>query len=315
MNKCIRAVVLIGLLSIVSTAPAEEPRRPAWGRMDQMRPDELEGVLEATPVAFVPLGTYEHHGWHLPVCFDAIKADALCRRVAERTGGVVLPPFFYGTGGGHGDYKWTIILPEEQIRPILETTLDHLSRFGFRVVVVLTGHYPREQVDMVHRLAEEAGKRNPKTHYIGLTEPEVTTPLPGDRMGGDHAAKYETSIAMALNPDWVSMDALTADHDPDRVTLPNTPQTDRPTHNPKHPLYAIHGQDPREHASAARGRALVDEIVRRAIERYEPYLDQRPIGMSFAEAYDPATVTPQPAWLARYEKVKEEAAAWGMPLD
>ena len=65
-----------------------------------MSPDELETVLAEAPLAFVPLGTYEHHGFHLPVCFDGIKAHALCERVAQRTGGTVLPTFFYGTGAG-----------------------------------------------------------------------------------------------------------------------------------------------------------------------------------------------------------------------
>ncbi len=136
------------------------------------------------PVAFVPLGTFEHHGWHLPVCFDGIKAHALCERVAQRTGGAVLPTFFYGTGGGHVGYKWTLILPEKQITPILEATLDHLAAQGFKVVVVLTGHYPKEQVDMAHRLAQEAQARHPKVRFLGLTEPEITTPQPGDRGAG-----------------------------------------------------------------------------------------------------------------------------------
>ena len=240
--------------------------------------DLLEAVVledlehDAAPVAFVPLGTYEHHGWHLPIGFDAIKAHALCERVAERTGGAVLPAFFYGTGGGYVGYKWTIILPEEQIRPILQTTLDQLAGFGFKVVVILTGHYPRQQVDMAHRLAEEAARRNPGTRYIGLSEPEVTTPLPGDKRRGDHAAKYETSIALALNPEWVKMDHLTPDHDPDRVTLPGTPRSDRSTHDPTHPLYAIHGDDPRETASETIGRKLVQEIVERLSEKVEDAL-------------------------------------------
>jgi creatinine amidohydrolase len=68
--------------------------------MEEMSPDELEAVLREAPVAFVPLGTFEHHGWHLPVCFDGIKAHALCEGVAQRTGGTVLPQFFYGTCGG-----------------------------------------------------------------------------------------------------------------------------------------------------------------------------------------------------------------------
>ena len=276
MSKQILGVLCIAVWSAGGAATAAEPPEPAWGLMEQMHPDDLETVVKKAPVAFVPLGTYEHHGWHLPVGFDAVKAYALCQRVAARTGGVVLPPFFYGTGGGHMAYKWTLMLPEEQIRPILEATLDHLSRCGFTVVVILTGHYPREQVDMVHRLAEQAGKRNPRTRYVGLSEPEVTTPLPGDRARGDHAAKYETSIAMALNPEWVRMGALTPDRDPDQVTLPETPRSERPTHDPTHPLYAIYGQDPRLHASEAAGRKLVEEIVERLAGEVESALSPSP---------------------------------------
>jgi len=244
------------------------PARP-HGRMEEMRPDELERVLAEAPVAFVPVGTFEHHGWHLPVCFDGIKAHALCERVAERTGGTVLPTFFYGTGGGHVGYKWTLMLPESRIAPLLEATLDHAARQGFKVVVLLTGHYPQEQVDMVHRLAREAGERHPEVRFIGLTEPEVTTPLPGDAYGGDHAAKYETSIALALHPDWVRLDRLTAGREPRQVTLPDTPRGDASTHDPTHPLYAIHGQDPRAAASREVGEKLVAEIVSRLARQVE----------------------------------------------
>ncbi len=242
------------------------------GRMEETRPDELEKVLEQAPIAFVPVGTFEHHGWHLPVCFDAIKAHALCERVAKRTGGTVLPTFFYGTGGGHVGYKWTLLLPEAQITPLIEATLDHLASQGFKVVVLLTGHYPKEQVDMVHRLAREAQGRHPDVRFIGLTEPEITTPEPGDAYGGDHAAKYETSIALALNPDWVHLHRLTAGREPTRVTLPNTPRKEAATHDPTHPLYAIHGQDPRTTASEELGEKLVAEIVSRLAGQVEQAL-------------------------------------------
>jgi creatinine amidohydrolase len=257
-------------------APRQKWARPAatkpHGRIEEMLPDELEKVLERAPIAFVPLGTYEHHGWHLPVCFDGIKAHALCERVAARTGGAVLPAFFYGTGGGHVGYKWTLILPEQQIAPLLEATLDHLAGQGFKVVVLLTGHYPTEQVDMVHRLANEAQARHPGVKFIGLTEPEITTAEPGDRAAGDHAAKYETSIALALNPAWVRMDRLTEGRDPAKVVLPDTPTKEGTPYDPNHPLYAIHGQDPRTTASRQLGQRLVEEIVRRLTEQVEAAL-------------------------------------------
>ncbi|MBM4091652.1 MAG: hypothetical protein FJ276_19825 [Planctomycetes bacterium] len=237
------------------------------GRMELMAPDELEQVLAQAPIAFVPLGTYEHHGWHLPIGLDGIKAHGLCGRVAQRTGGAVLPTFFYGTGGGHVGYKWTLMLPEDQIAPLIAATLDHLAQQGFKVVVLLTGHYPHEQVNMVHRLAKEAQSRHPDVRFIGLTEPEVTTPEPGDAYGGDHAAKYETSIALALEPAWVQLDLLTPGRDPEQVTLPDTPRKDASTHDPAHPLYAIHGQDPRQKASKELGEKLVQEIVSRLAEK------------------------------------------------
>jgi creatinine amidohydrolase len=230
-------------------------------------PDDLEATLRDAPVAYLPLGTYEHHGWHLPVGFDGIKAHALCRRAAEQTGGVVFPTFFYGTGGGHVSYKWTAILEEPLLRPLLAATLDRLARFGFRVVVLLTGHYPPEQVRMVHSLAEEAAGRHPGTRFIGLPEAEIMTALPGDDYPGDHAAKYETSVALALAPEWVRLERLTPGRDPALVTLPDTLRRDGRPYDPSDALYAIWGDDPRITASAAVGQRLVKEITGRLVER------------------------------------------------
>ncbi len=68
-------------------------------------------------------------------------------------------------------------------------------------------------------------------------------------------------------------------------------------------------------AAARLNRPAADEIVRKAVEEYRTYLDRKPVGVSFAEAYDPDTVTPRPGWLATYNTVKERAVEWGLPLD
>lgn len=232
-----------------------------WAEFLYARPDELEAVIREAPVAFVPLGTYEHHGWHLPPCYDGIKAYEICRRGAERTGGVVFPTLYYGIGGGHVGYKWTTIVDEEQVRPLIERTLDDLVKWGFRVVVLYTGHYAGEQVRMVHSLAEQAEARHPLARFYGVTDPEITTPLPGDTRRGDHAAKYETSIALYLNSDWVRLELLTAGRTDAEVALPETPRLEGTPYQPEHRLYGIHGDDPAEHASAKNGEMIVSEIL------------------------------------------------------
>ena len=68
-------------------------------------------------------------------------------------------------------------------------------------------------------------------------------------------------------------------------------------------------------AAAGLNRDQADGIVRRAVEKYQSFLGTQPIGVSFAEAYDPISVQPRADWLATYNKLKEEAHAWGLPFD
>ena len=68
------------------------------------------------------------------------------------------------------------------------------------------------------------------------------------------------------------MDRFKAERDVSQVTLPGTPRGSASTHDPAHPLYAIHGQDPRSTASPELGDRLVEEIVTRLADKVEQAL-------------------------------------------
>jgi creatinine amidohydrolase/Fe(II)-dependent formamide hydrolase-like protein len=57
-------------------------------------------------LVFVPMGTIEWHGNHLPVETDFLVAQKICEILSKRTKGYVLPPIYLGTsrerivGGG-----------------------------------------------------------------------------------------------------------------------------------------------------------------------------------------------------------------------
>jgi hypothetical protein len=67
-------------------------------------------------------------------------------------------------------------------------------------------------------------------------------------------------------------------------------------------------------AAAGMSRQDADALVRRLVALYQPVLNTRPVGQSFAEVYDPVTVTPRPAWLELYEQVKGELREMGLGL-
>ena len=67
-------------------------------------------------------------------------------------------------------------------------------------------------------------------------------------------------------------------------------------------------------SAAGLSREQADEIVRRAVARYEPILGEKPAGVPFGRAYDLDTLRPRAEWQGIYEKVREEAAGWGLRL-
>ena len=70
---------------------------PEEVRIQYLRPGELLSIMDKFPVAYQPLGTIEWHGRHLPLGIDALKSEMLCIETAKRTGGVVMPPIYFGT--------------------------------------------------------------------------------------------------------------------------------------------------------------------------------------------------------------------------
>ena len=67
-------------------------------------------------------------------------------------------------------------------------------------------------------------------------------------------------------------------------------------------------------AAAGMSRRDADVLVRKLVARYQPELNQRPVGQSFTEVYDPIRVQPRPAWLETYEQVKSELRDMGLAL-
>ena len=59
-------------------------------------------------------------------------------------------------------------------------------------------------------------------------------------------------------------------------------------------------------------RDQADEIVRKAVAKYEEKMSEKPIGKPFDEVYDPITIKPTKEWKDVYDKVREEAGSWGL---
>ena len=193
----------------------------------ELAPQEFLERVAACPVAYLPLGTLEYHGPHLPLGTDIMQGDCLFRLAAEQFGGIVMPGLFVGpdrhTQEDGVDYYGMDIyidvarspayyplqqLPgsaywvsDELYAQLIRAILSQLARAGFKVIVGV-GHGPSTSGFMAEAdWAKEA---------LGLT---LLTPyLKCDlRYIHDHAGKSETSNIMHFYPELVHMDRLPKD--------------------------------------------------------------------------------------------------------
>lgn len=218
----------------------------ASARFELQLPSEIRQALEQRSVVYMPLGTCEWHGEHLPVGLDGLTAHRLCLAAARRGGGLVLPPLYYGTGGEHGAYPWTIMADAAEIEPLITRTLTRLAAFEMRTVVILSGHFATEQIAMLGKLANDWQRSGAPMRVRAL----AVSMAPGLALAPDHAALFETTLMSALQPDRVRVDLLPPLAEAPSVD-PGGNEMGPQRHDPAHPLFGIFGPDPRRFDPAA----------------------------------------------------------------
>jgi creatinine amidohydrolase len=208
--------------------------------IDRLSPQQIEARLARASVAYLPLGSLEYHGPHLPIGLDALTASGICLAAADRTGGVVLPAMHQAVGGEHTRYPWTVISRSaESIEMLLAETLERLNELGIQRFVILSGHFADEQRDLVERVANSWNATAVSARAIARTLGQAPNPP----VAPDHAARFETLLLQALHPELVDVRRL-----PDPDTSPVPPDEDpfgADRHRSDHPLHGVFGPDPR----------------------------------------------------------------------
>lgn len=222
-------------------------------QLELLRPHEIRDRLAERSVVYVPLGTIEWHCEHLPVGLDALTAHGVCLRAAARDGGIVYPPLHYGTGGGHGGYPWTVMMPgAAEIEALLRHTLERLDNLGVRLAVLFTGHFADEQIALIKAISAAWNGAGHRTKTLALSINEVK----GAAFGPDHAGMFETTLLGALWPERVDVGRLARRREQD----PGDDPWSVGRHDPTHPLWGVIGPDPRNYNAEA-GPPLLSACV------------------------------------------------------
>lgn len=257
-----------------------------------LRPDQILAEMQRCPLAYLPVGPLEWHGPHLPIGTDPFNAEKVAQLAAEKTGGLVLPTFYWGTERerspqlldwlGFEQNEWIVgmdfpanSLPsmyasEEIFALAMREQLRLAIHLGFKLVAVISGHGAENQLEVLERLANEFNAESPAHVLVML--PFIKNQEGVMQVG--HASKIETSVMLALHPEQVKLEALPGGPEPlrntdwaivDYLTFSGTPAPD----------HTVSEQDDPRRATADEGweniRLATAEIVSRveiALNKY-----------------------------------------------
>jgi creatinine amidohydrolase len=165
-----------------------------------MRPEELAAALIENPLFICPWGALEWHGPHLPLGLDGLVAEAFCERLAQATGGILLPCTWLPiTTLPHAS---SICLPTATVCAVWRALLDELARAGARTICLVTGHYAQGHELEMYRECREAMRRHDGLRVLAAAPLEL---MLSDAML-DHAGRHETAQLMAIRPDLARVD-------------------------------------------------------------------------------------------------------------
>lgn len=217
----------------------EAPSKP-WGEYARLRPHEIAEIMSRHPIAYLPWGAIEWHSYHNPVGLDGFIAEAQCKALARRNGGLVFPVVFAGTDTikPFKGFKYTLEHDAGTVDALCSEFLGQLAEEGFTTIVLITGHAGGGHTDA---LATAGGRFRTARPDVGLIVYASFEPIK-DTHPMNHAATGETSLQLFV--------------DRETVDLALVPAGDPPTLDDD----GVWGDDPRA-ASIEKGEAIMTKFV------------------------------------------------------
>ena len=222
-------------------------------RYEECLPHHLDEIIRTCPLAIIPWGAHEWHGPHNAVGLDTLKAYHMALDLCREVGGVVLPPVYcgYQTMKPWKDFRHTLEFTRETVYGLVLQYLEQLYDEGFRVMLILMGHYGGKHVETIQEAVERFNSCHSRARAVAWQDY-----LPASWVnvrGGDHAAYNETSLLLHYRPDLVDLTRLPAEGE---LSVE---------------VYGLSGDDPRK-ATAEHGKELVEVFLQQAAPKLRELL-------------------------------------------
>lgn len=167
-------------------------------------------IDEGLDTVFVPVGTVEAHGKHLPLGTDFYIPERIAEALCSKIGGVIAPTIPYGVTRSLIGYPGSLTLTPSTFRSMIKEVAVSLGRKGFKFVVFINGHGGNTDFirDAIRDAYFEVGVKGISIDWWIAARSVVEKYYP---IGQGHALAEETAALIAARPDLLKRDLYDED--------------------------------------------------------------------------------------------------------
>jgi creatinine amidohydrolase len=181
-------------------------------RWEHLSFDEIK-QLDKSQVVFLPIGTIEAHGKHLPVASDSIIANDLTQRVCFRCRGILGPLISFGPCETLLRFPGTITISEHTSELLLKDIAASIIHHGFKKLCIINGH--GGNIAPVKRVVKRLKHLHPnlKIMFISWYDMPSLVKLKQTSLTykGDHADRAETEMMLLIAKKLVKLEQAVDD--------------------------------------------------------------------------------------------------------
>jgi len=171
--------------------------------IEEMTMTEFEEGLKTCRTVYIPFGSVEEHGSHLPLSTDTIEAYEVGKRAAERISLFVAPPVHYGSCRSTSRHPGTVSISTGTLKLLLKDIVRSLHAQGMRNFIALTGHAGGAHRMALQDAGEELIAELAEINVAVVTEYDLAKEAGAhliETPGDAHAGEIETSRIMHSHP-------------------------------------------------------------------------------------------------------------------
>ncbi len=170
-------------------------------------------------IAILPVGAgSKQHGLHMPMATDRIVAEYFARELAKKIDALIWPTVTYGSYPAFTAYAGSVTLNATTFSDMIRDIVEGLIAFDARAILILnTG---LSTITPINRALERVSAPARMRHIALFSGPAYQRAVASvcHQTYGSHADEPETSMMLAIAPEWVDMQAAQ-----DSPALPDGP--------------------------------------------------------------------------------------------